>query len=750
MNHWTMMEFSNIKIQCRTEWGIELPFEWYKLDTCARCYHYMPHSAFKPGFKFSYQALGMLTHKSLNITLFSNDTLKLSYTFGSTGLILKWQQCCTDAIYCCANYHKKYYRLHRTLVTNEEPSTNLTNGGNELNSTFTKNSTLIESWIYRTDGSNDGMCPPTWDGWLCWDQYAKPGQVLERACPKHIYLDQMVPPCLGYVTKQCNATGHWYVNEENKEWSNYTMCARDDIYVRRVQFSLVTNLISMIALIPALVIFTHYKQLSSMSRIRLHKHLFTSLLFHAIISALLKWHLLTTLNKPLDSIEQQSELQTNSFPQQANDSSQQTTNIKMPSMCLVLSVLLRYFPYCLPFMTTTSYIFARYMSLNSNLESMEQSIDEQRSASSSSLDFDAQFMYTLDQWSINGHQTSMVDEHNRSISNDDIENVLMPAMKTVSNLWHDPQMEDAINQMIHLSGALRTGHDWPSNDLRRRRMANDNDIGNIHRYKSSNISIDNGSMIDDGQRQQQPPPPQPSYDDDPGTNVLENYDSFEDANPLIEKDHCWMMPSYESWHEWIINLPNLAILIINCFFLIWLLRVLYKKASATSTNRVPSSNHQSAMVNTTSPNAPNLHQNGYSRQNSVRNGNGQLDHPQPHHHLRNIHNPHHHHHHSHQSSVFSRQSILVSLRAAVLLLPLYGLHYLFIVYRPKIDNCWLSEAYHYLALSLDGFQGLAISIIFCFANSEIRHLLTRSLQRVGTRQRSTTIYMTEVGPTNRE
>ena len=334
-----------------------------------------------------------------------------------------------------------------------------------------------------------------------------------------------------------------------------------------------------------------------MSRIRLHKHLFTSLLFHAIISALLKWHLLTTLNKPLDSIEQQSELQTNSFPQQANDSSQQTTNIKMPSMCLVLSVLLRYFrstnylwmfnealylhqlikhafsqpslrpliilAYCLPFMTTTSYIFARYMSLNSNLESMEQSIDEQRSASSSSLDFDAQFMYTLDQWSINGHQTSMVDEHNRSISNDDIENVLMPAMKTVSNLWHDPQMEDAINQMIHLSGALRTGHDWPSNDLRRRRMANDNDIGNVHRYKSSNISIDNGSMIDDGQRQQQPPPPQPSYDDDPGTNVLENYDSFEDANPLIEKDHCWMMPSYESWHEWIINLPNLAILIVS-------------------------------------------------------------------------------------------------------------------------------------------------------------------------------------------
>lgn len=37
------------------------------------------------------------------------------------------------------------------------------------------------------------------------------------------------------------------------------------------------------------------------------------------------------------------------------------------------------------------------------------------------------------------------------------------------------------------------------------------------------------------------------------------------------------------------------------------------------------------------------------------------------------------------STLFNRQSFMVSLRAAVLLLPLYGLHYLFIVYRPKIE-----------------------------------------------------------------
>ncbi|CAG2168000.1 unnamed protein product [Oppiella nova] len=96
------------------------------------------------------------------------------------------------------------------------------------------------------------------------------------------------------------------------------------------------------------------------------------------------------------------------------------------------------------------------------------------------------------------------------------------------------------------------------------------------------------------------------------------------------------------------------------------------------------------------------------------------------------------------SGVITRQSIIVSLRAAILLLPLYGLHYLFVVYRPNIENCWFSEVYHYLSLTLDGLQGCAVSIIFCFANNEIRYLLTRSLERVSTRQRSTTIYMTEV------
>ncbi|KPM06064.1 Hormone receptor-like protein [Sarcoptes scabiei] len=83
------------------------------------------------------------------------------------------------------------------------------------------------------------QCPPTWDGWLCWDEYAEPNQLMERPCPKHIYWHQRVPPCRGYVTKFCNQSGQWFINQDNREWSNYTLCARDDIYARRIRYSLI-------------------------------------------------------------------------------------------------------------------------------------------------------------------------------------------------------------------------------------------------------------------------------------------------------------------------------------------------------------------------------------------------------------------------------------------------------------------------------------------------------------------------------
>ena len=95
-----------------------------------------------------------------------------------------------------------------------------------------------------------------------------------------------------------------------------------------------------------------------------------------------------------------------------------------------------------------------------------------------------------------------------------------------------------------------------------------------------------------------------------------------------------------------------------------------------------------------------------------------------------------------KTASLSKASFLVSLRAATLLLPLYGLHYLVIVYRPDVDICWLSELYHYLSLTLDGLQGCLVSILFCFGNNEVRQLLKKSLLA----KRDANLYMTEVVP----
>ena len=60
-----------------------------------------------------------------------------------------------------------------------------------------------------------------------------------------------------------------------------------------------------------------------------------------------------------------------------------------------------------------------------------------------------------------------------------------------------------------------------------------------------------------------PNPSSNTNNHDTGQRVLDNLEVIEDSSPLVEEDNCWMMPSYEAWHEWIINVPNLAILIVS-------------------------------------------------------------------------------------------------------------------------------------------------------------------------------------------
>ena len=46
---------------------------------------------------------------------------------------------------------------------------------------------LISGDVCLLKVEDAGACSPTWDGWQCWEEEARPGEVKERPCPTYIY-----------------------------------------------------------------------------------------------------------------------------------------------------------------------------------------------------------------------------------------------------------------------------------------------------------------------------------------------------------------------------------------------------------------------------------------------------------------------------------------------------------------------------------------------------------------------------------
>ena len=61
-----------------------------------------------------------------------------------------------------------------------------------------------------------------------------------------------------------------------------------------------------------------------------------------------------------------------------------------------------------------------------------------------------------------------------------------------------------------------------------------------------------------------------------------------------------------------------------------------------------------------------------------------------------------------------------AVHATVVLLPLFGLHWLLTLYNPQRGaNCIWKTFYKYLNVVLDGLQGLMVSFAFCYRNGEV-------------------------------
>ncbi|XP_014606008.1 PREDICTED: calcitonin gene-related peptide type 1 receptor-like [Polistes canadensis] len=64
------------------------------------------------------------------------------------------------------------------------------------------------------------------------------------------------------------------------------------------------------------------------------------------------------------------------------------------------------------------------------------------------------------------------------------------------------------------------------------------------------------------------------------------------------------------------------------------------------------------------------------------------------------------------------RSMLQAFRATMLLVPLLGLHYLVIPFRPPKKHPW-EHAYEVISAITASFQGLCVAIFFCFCNGEV-------------------------------
>jgi hypothetical protein len=64
-----------------------------------------------------------------------------------------------------------------------------------------------------------------------------------------------------------------------------------------------------------------------------------------------------------------------------------------------------------------------------------------------------------------------------------------------------------------------------------------------------------------------------------------------------------------------------------------------------------------------------------------------------------------------------------AVKATLVLVPLFGLHFGITIYRPQSATCQWEELYAYLDILLDGLQGAIVALIFCYMNGEVHLFL---------------------------
>ncbi|XP_028837092.1 parathyroid hormone 2 receptor [Denticeps clupeoides] len=135
--------------------------------------------------------------------------------------------------------------------------------------------------------SADGLCPPGWDGLICWPQ-GSPGADTKVPCPSYIYdFNHM-----GHAYRKCDNNGSWLsVENLNRTWSNYSECLRflqpghelgkRDFFDRLYVMYTIGYAVSFSSLLVAIFIIGYFRRLHC-TRNYIHMHLFVSFMLRGV------------------------------------------------------------------------------------------------------------------------------------------------------------------------------------------------------------------------------------------------------------------------------------------------------------------------------------------------------------------------------------------------------------------------------------------------------------------------------------
>lgn len=235
---------------CRVRSSVHLSDQAYRQTACTLCYTYLVKSNDNPQFRSSQAAEGIcLNHTTRNeiVCPTHDNQTTMDYVCNtlSTSKCLQWTACCISAWECCLS-HKQNNTSRRAAMN---------------------------------------FCPGTWDGWLCWDR-SPAGSVVSQACPSFLKYSSAD----ARAVKNCTERGVWWSDVTLGEHTDYSQCLsgrslqdKIDFFKKVTVVRISVNSVGLVLLCSSIGILLFYRQLRIQQRIKLHVHLFLSLLVRGVL-----------------------------------------------------------------------------------------------------------------------------------------------------------------------------------------------------------------------------------------------------------------------------------------------------------------------------------------------------------------------------------------------------------------------------------------------------------------------------------